>query len=180
MGLRKFGLEHRGCTLTLSDSSQIGMLVVGMLRVLKSTGDVKLSGSFMSTTCFRCVVSRVHRAQILRHRLQSYTMGRPPSFSLAHIDCKKPFVEDPSNEETCEHPEQTLSNDVLMRCSSPLVETPVHVGMYARCIRPGIWRQNADLQHSTTTRSQTAGVPRAPAAADSRVRQYGFAYGHIL
>ncbi|KAF7798003.1 hypothetical protein EIP86_009213 [Pleurotus ostreatoroseus] len=32
--------------------------------------------------------------------LQSYTMGRPPSFSLAHIDCKKPFIEDPNNDET--------------------------------------------------------------------------------
>ncbi|TFY55189.1 hypothetical protein EVJ58_g8404 [Rhodofomes roseus] len=32
--------------------------------------------------------------------LQSYTLGRPPSFSLAHIDCKKPQAEDPNNEQT--------------------------------------------------------------------------------
>ncbi|PCH44398.1 hypothetical protein WOLCODRAFT_76356 [Wolfiporia cocos MD-104 SS10] len=32
--------------------------------------------------------------------LQSFTLGRPPSFSLAHIDCKKPYTEDPCNEET--------------------------------------------------------------------------------
>jgi len=32
--------------------------------------------------------------------LQSYTLGRPPSFSLAHIDCKKPQTEDPNNELT--------------------------------------------------------------------------------
>ncbi|KZT70758.1 hypothetical protein DAEQUDRAFT_667064 [Daedalea quercina L-15889] len=32
--------------------------------------------------------------------LQSYTLGRPPSFSLAHIDCKKPHTEDPNNEQT--------------------------------------------------------------------------------
>ncbi|KAH8093729.1 fungal-specific transcription factor domain-containing protein [Cristinia sonorae] len=32
--------------------------------------------------------------------LQSYTLGRPPSFTLAHIDCKKPHSEDPCNEET--------------------------------------------------------------------------------
>ncbi|OCH91033.1 hypothetical protein OBBRIDRAFT_792742 [Obba rivulosa] len=32
--------------------------------------------------------------------LQSYTLGRPPSFSLAHIDCKKPHTEDPQNEES--------------------------------------------------------------------------------
>ncbi|KAI0924799.1 hypothetical protein AcW2_005572 [Taiwanofungus camphoratus] len=32
--------------------------------------------------------------------LQSFTLGRPPSFSLAHVDCKKPRLEDPCNEET--------------------------------------------------------------------------------
>ncbi|KAI0080184.1 hypothetical protein K474DRAFT_1590475 [Panus rudis PR-1116 ss-1] len=32
--------------------------------------------------------------------LQSYTLGRPQSFSLAHVDCKKPFLEDPNNEDT--------------------------------------------------------------------------------
>ncbi|KAH9946509.1 hypothetical protein B0H21DRAFT_693617 [Amylocystis lapponica] len=32
--------------------------------------------------------------------LQSYTLGRPPSFSLAHVDCKKPRIEDPHNEAT--------------------------------------------------------------------------------
>ncbi|THH32375.1 hypothetical protein EUX98_g1822 [Antrodiella citrinella] len=32
--------------------------------------------------------------------LQSYTLGRPPSFTLAHIDCKKPHIEDPCNEDT--------------------------------------------------------------------------------
>ncbi|OBZ66412.1 GTP-binding protein Rho3 [Grifola frondosa] len=32
--------------------------------------------------------------------LQSFTLGRPPSFSLTHVDCKKPFTEDPNNEET--------------------------------------------------------------------------------
>ncbi|KAI0372775.1 hypothetical protein BV20DRAFT_1014847 [Pilatotrama ljubarskyi] len=32
--------------------------------------------------------------------LQSFTLGRPPSFTLAHIDCKKPYTEDPCNEET--------------------------------------------------------------------------------
>ncbi|CDO73245.1 hypothetical protein BN946_scf185008.g7 [Trametes cinnabarina] len=32
--------------------------------------------------------------------LQSFTLGRPPSFTLAHIDCKKPYTEDPANEET--------------------------------------------------------------------------------
>ncbi|KAI0629186.1 fungal-specific transcription factor domain-containing protein [Trametes polyzona] len=34
--------------------------------------------------------------------LQSYTLGRPPSFTLAHVDCKKPYTEDPCNEDTCE------------------------------------------------------------------------------
>ncbi|KAI0820381.1 fungal-specific transcription factor domain-containing protein [Trametes gibbosa] len=32
--------------------------------------------------------------------LQSFTLGRPPSFTLAHIDCKKPYTEDPCSEET--------------------------------------------------------------------------------
>ncbi|GBE86514.1 fungal-specific transcription factor domain-containing protein [Sparassis latifolia] len=32
--------------------------------------------------------------------LQSFTLGRPPSFSLAHVDCKKPQAEDPRNEQT--------------------------------------------------------------------------------
>ncbi|KAI0763745.1 fungal-specific transcription factor domain-containing protein [Trametes elegans] len=32
--------------------------------------------------------------------LQSFTLGRPPSFTLVHIDCKKPYTEDPCNEET--------------------------------------------------------------------------------
>ncbi|EIW58721.1 uncharacterized protein TRAVEDRAFT_123989 [Trametes versicolor FP-101664 SS1] len=32
--------------------------------------------------------------------LQSFTLGRPPSFTLAHVDCKKPYTEDPCNEET--------------------------------------------------------------------------------
>ncbi|KAI8996345.1 hypothetical protein BD414DRAFT_408664 [Trametes punicea] len=32
--------------------------------------------------------------------LQSFTLGRPPSFTLVHIDCKKPYTEDPANEET--------------------------------------------------------------------------------
>ncbi|KAI0741490.1 fungal-specific transcription factor domain-containing protein [Daedaleopsis nitida] len=32
--------------------------------------------------------------------LQSYTLGRPPSFTLVHIDCKKPHTEDPNNEDT--------------------------------------------------------------------------------
>ncbi|KAI9064180.1 hypothetical protein FKP32DRAFT_1570746 [Trametes sanguinea] len=32
--------------------------------------------------------------------LQSFTLGRPPSFTLAHVDCKKPYTDDPANEET--------------------------------------------------------------------------------
>ncbi|KAM5532910.1 hypothetical protein V8D89_013462 [Ganoderma adspersum] len=32
--------------------------------------------------------------------LQSFTLGRPPSFTLVHIDCKKPYTEDPCNDET--------------------------------------------------------------------------------
>ncbi|CCM00385.1 uncharacterized protein FIBRA_02415 [Fibroporia radiculosa] len=32
--------------------------------------------------------------------LQSFTLGRPPSFSLAHVDCKKPRLEDPNGEGT--------------------------------------------------------------------------------
>ncbi|KAF9820900.1 hypothetical protein IEO21_01127 [Rhodonia placenta] len=32
--------------------------------------------------------------------LQCFTLGRLPSFPLAHIDCKKPYSEDPCNEET--------------------------------------------------------------------------------
>lgn len=32
--------------------------------------------------------------------LQSYTLGRPQSLLLAHVDCKKPCVEDPNNENT--------------------------------------------------------------------------------
>lgn len=30
-------------------------------------------------------------------------MGRPASFNLGHIDCKKPQIEDPGNDETCEY-----------------------------------------------------------------------------
>ncbi|KAH9888914.1 fungal-specific transcription factor domain-containing protein [Cubamyces lactineus] len=44
--------------------------------------------------------------------LQSYTLGRPPSFTLAHIDCKKPYTEDPCNEDTC-----TLTADILYPCA---------------------------------------------------------------
>ncbi|EKM50390.1 uncharacterized protein PHACADRAFT_263672 [Phanerochaete carnosa HHB-10118-sp] len=32
--------------------------------------------------------------------LQCYTMGRPPSLSSAHIDCKKPHTEEPQGDET--------------------------------------------------------------------------------
>ncbi|RPD64305.1 hypothetical protein L226DRAFT_460396 [Lentinus tigrinus ALCF2SS1-7] len=54
---------------------------------------------------------KVDEAEIQRRResfwelysydlLQSFTLGRPPSFTLVHIDCKKPYTEDPNNEET--------------------------------------------------------------------------------
>ncbi|KAH9935858.1 uncharacterized protein BXZ73DRAFT_45387 [Epithele typhae] len=54
---------------------------------------------------------KVDQAEIQRRResfwelysydlLQSYTLGRPPSFTLTHVDCKKPHQDDPCSEET--------------------------------------------------------------------------------
>ncbi|KAI0788811.1 hypothetical protein C8Q75DRAFT_719488 [Abortiporus biennis] len=54
---------------------------------------------------------RVGNEEVMRRRelfweiysydmLQSYTLGRPQSFSLTHVDCKRPYEEDPHNDET--------------------------------------------------------------------------------
>lgn len=39
---------------------------------------------------------------------QCLTFGRPPSFALPHIDCKMPFLNDTSEENSCE----CLSHDI--------------------------------------------------------------------
>ena len=54
-------------------------------------------------TCCRYVTKLVnyHQHSRLIHLVQSFTLGRPPGFTLAHIDCKKPYNEDPNSEGTC-------------------------------------------------------------------------------
>lgn len=32
---------------------------------------------------------------------QCMTFGRPPSFNLAHVDCKMPYSSEPSDEQSC-------------------------------------------------------------------------------
>lgn len=75
-----------------------------MLKLGRSSVAESASGNFIHMIFFRCMALLPFPLSRISHYLpQSFTLGRPPSFSLAHVDCKKPHMEDPNNEDTCKH-----------------------------------------------------------------------------
>ena len=80
------------------------MLVDGRLTRRRSRDVAKASGKSTRMICCRYVCllwAPRGKTECAIHK--SFTLGRPPSFTLVHIDCKKPYTEDPNNEETCQH-----------------------------------------------------------------------------
>jgi len=54
---------------------------------------------------------------------QCLTFGRPPSFSLAHLDCKMPFSGEPTDENACKYlPACTYTPLLLTHECSPRLE----------------------------------------------------------
>lgn len=149
---------------------QIGTRANGTLATTRSKDAGRVSGNSTHTICYKCVQSSLLLTVQLLSKLKSFTLGRPPSFTLAHVDCKKPYTEDPCNEETCKS-KLLFLKPITKLVSSPLVEAQVHVRMHEPRLRPSVRCQDTDVQHRPSARSQVARLRSSGVVADSRLRQ---------
>lgn len=104
MGLRECNPERSTriyFDFTSYPTLQIVTLVDGRLISLKYFDGEKHFGNYTPTIYYRYLIAYSNLSICNSSVQQSYTLGRPQSFLLAHIDCKKPHVEDPNNENTC-------------------------------------------------------------------------------